>query len=196
MSMSPAQRGRFDPFPKATSPGWAGGAAARQPIEKQRKRERLLRPCWVRGAGSPLGRAAPAHSPRRQPREAFQASQCHAGLAFVSQRDVGHPAGHRQGATATWLLAPSPGARWGAAGTLCVCVPTARQRGSVWVAQTRGAWAAPTPLPGSSRSPLALPALPESGCQSSPRCLSAYLQSSNPRRNNSPSQRLFNISAL
>lgn len=83
MSMSPAQRGRFDPFPKAASPGWAGGAAARQPLEKQRKRERLLRPCWVRGAGSPLGRAAPAHSPRRQPREAFQASQCHAGLAFL-----------------------------------------------------------------------------------------------------------------
>lgn len=91
---------------------------------------------------------------------------------------------------------PEPQSRVGAAGTLCVCVPAPRQRGSGWIPQTRGAWAAPPPVPGSSRSPLALPVLPESGCRSSPRCLSAYSQSSNPRRNNSPSQRLFNISVL
>lgn len=145
MSTSPVQRGRFDPFPKAASPGWAGGAAARQPLEKQRKGERLLCPCWVHGVGSPFSGAAPAHGPRRQPgRLARHPGAIRAWLLFPKAvLDVPLGINREQQRLGSWPRAPGPG--WGAAGTLCVCVPAPRQRGSSWIPQTRGAWAAPPP---------------------------------------------------
>lgn len=95
-------------------------------------------------------------------------------------------------------LAPGPepqGQVGGSRDPLCVC-PRSQAEGQRLDPTDQGGLGCPPPVPGSSRSPLALPVLPESGCRSSPRCLSAYSQSSNPRRNNSPSQRLFNISVL
>lgn len=133
------------PLPKGCKPrlGWrsccsaAAGEAA----------ERVTAPLSVLGAWCGVTLQWGCSCPRspEASREALQAPRCHSGLAFVSQSGAGRPAGHQQGATATWLLALSPRARWGAAGTLYVCVPAPRQRGSSWIPQTRGAWAAPHP---------------------------------------------------
>lgn len=133
------------PLPKGCKPrlGWrsccsaAAGEAA----------ERGTAPLSVLGAwcGVTLQQGCSCPRSPEASREALQAPRCHSGLAFVSQSGAGRPAGHQQGATATWLLALSPRARWGAAGTLYVCVPAPRQRGSSWIPQTRGAWAAPHP---------------------------------------------------
>lgn len=124
MSTSPVQRGRFDPFPKAASPGWAGGAAGEAA-------ERGTAPLSVLGAwcGVTLQRDCSCSRSPEAAREALQAPRCHLGLAFVSQSGAGHPTGHQQGATATWLLAPSPRAGWGQQGP-SVCVSPLPGRGA------------------------------------------------------------------
>lgn len=105
------QRGRFDPFPKAASPGWAGGAAARQPLEKQRKGERLLCPCWVHGVGSPFSGAAPAHGPRRHPgRLSRHPGAIRAWLLFPKAvLDVPLGINREQQRLGSWPRAPGPG---------------------------------------------------------------------------------------
>lgn len=110
------------PLPKGCKPwlGWRSccSAAAGEAAERGTAPLSLLG-VWC---GVTLQRGCSCPRSPEAAREALQAPRCHSGLAFVSQSGAGRPTGHQQGATATWLLAPSPRARLGGSrDPLCVC---------------------------------------------------------------------------